>query len=163
MHGFRKVNKSCFFMLLKHHFNVGLEHWTRKAFLGWYSVSVDSTCSVCVGNLKLRPYKSGRHWAFISCGSVCDAVHVVRVAPCQVIWIPESGKCLEIPNPRLWKPESGIPLKSEIRNPSSTDRKLGIQYLESGIHIVESRIQDSLGLPHLYYYMRNFCNLIGLE
>ena len=114
MHGFRKVNKSCFFMLLKHHFNVGLEHWTRKAFLGWYSVSVDSTCSVCVGNLKLRPYKSGRHWAFTSCGSVCDAVHVVRVAPCQVIWIPESGKCLEIPNPRLWKPESGIPLKIEI-------------------------------------------------
>ena len=41
--------------------------------------------------------------------------------------------------------ESGIPLKIEIRNPlSSTNRESGIQYLESGIHSVESRIQDCL-------------------
>ena len=44
--------------------------------------------------------------------------------------------------------ESGIPLKIGIRNPlSSTDRESGIQYLESGIHSVESRIQDCLTSP----------------
>ena len=36
--------------------------------------------------------------------------------------------------------ESGIPLKNAIRNPSSTDKQSGIQYLESRIHRVESRI-----------------------
>ena len=74
-------------------------------------------------------------------------------------WNPES-RTLE---PRIQLKKSEIPLKIEIPNPSSIDRKLGIQYLESGIHIVESRIQDSLGLPHLYYYMRNCCNLIASE
>ena len=33
-----------------------------------------------------------------------------------------------------------IPLTIGIRNPSSTDKEKGIQYLESGIHGVESRI-----------------------
>ena len=32
-----------------------------------------------------------------------------------------------------------------IQNPSSTDKESGIQYLESGIHGVESRIRDCLG------------------
>ena len=41
--------------------------------------------------------------------------------------------------------ESRIPLKIVIRNPSSTDMSV-IQYLESGIHGLESRIQDCLGL-----------------
>ena len=50
-----------------------------------------------------------------------------------------------IRNPRLCNAEStalesGIPLKTAIRNPSSTDKKSGIQHLESGIHGVESRI-----------------------
>ena len=36
--------------------------------------------------------------------------------------------------------ESGIPLTIGIRNPRSTDKKSGIQYQESGIHSVESRI-----------------------
>ena len=64
-------------------------------------------------------------------------------------------------NPRnfcLWNPESwalesgiqlkesGIPLTIGIQNPSSTAlTKTRIQYLESGIHGVESRIQDCLG------------------
>ena len=38
--------------------------------------------------------------------------------------------------------ESRIPLKVGIRNPSSTDK-------QSGIHAVESRIQDCLGLPYM--------------
>ena len=41
--------------------------------------------------------------------------------------------------------ESRIPLTIVIGNPSSTDMSV-IQYLESGIHGLESRIQDCLGL-----------------
>ena len=44
---------------------------------------------------------------------------------------------------------SGIQLKESnnnaIRNPNSTYKNSGFQYLESGIHGVESRIQDCLG------------------
>ena len=54
--------------------------------------------------------------------------------------------------PRLWNPEhtwelkeSGIPITIKIRNPSSTDKETGFQYLESKIHGVESRIQNCLG------------------
>jgi len=141
MHGFRKVNKSCLFMLLKHHFNVGLEHWTREAFLGCYFVSVNSICSVCVGNLKLRPYKSGSHWAFTSWGSVRDAVHVGRVAPCQVIRIPESGKCLGIRNPaKDWNSESEFHWQ-ETWNPVP-----GIRNLHRGIQ--NPRLSTALILLH---------------
>ena len=38
-----------------------------------------------------------------------------------------------------------------IHNPSSTDKKYGIQYLESGIHGVESKIQDCLGYVINYF------------
>ena len=47
-------------------------------------------------------------------------------------WAFESGIQLK---------ESGIPMTIAIRNPSSSKDK------ESGIHGVESRIQDSLGFP----------------
>ena len=57
-------------------------------------------------------------------------------------------------------------LTTEIRNPSSTDKKSGIQYLEPGILIkfesriqvpltqtgiqyMESRIQDCIGFPYM--------------
>ena len=39
----------------------------------------------------------------------------------------------------------GIPPTIGIRNPNSTYKGSEINYLESGIHGVESRIQDSLG------------------
>ena len=52
-------------------------------------------------------------------------------------------------------PESGI-LGFGIRNRAhgnrisfSTAKGSGLQYLESGIHSVESRIQDCLGFPHI--------------
>ena len=62
-------------------------------------------------------------------------------------WNPESGKLLV---------ESGI-LGFGIRNPSKDLNpeskvpltKTGIQYLESVIHGVESRIQDCLGFPYM--------------
>ena len=48
---------------------------------------------------------------------------------------------------RIQLKESGIPLTIGIRNPSSSDKESEIQYLESGIHGVESspesRIQNS--------------------
>ena len=44
--------------------------------------------------------------------------------------------------------KSGIPLTIGIRNPNSTNKESTIQYLESGICSVESRIQDCLGFPY---------------
>ena len=42
----------------------------------------------------------------------------------------------------------GIPNTAQgIRNP--TDRESGIQYFESEIHSLESRIQDCLGFPYM--------------
>ena len=50
-------------------------------------------------------------------------------------------------NPGILDLESKIPRKIEIRNPSSTDKDLesSTEYLELGIHEVESRIQDCIG------------------
>ena len=45
--------------------------------------------------------------------------------------------------------ESGNPLQIGIRNPRSSDKESGIQYLESRIHGVESRIQDFLWFPFI--------------
>ena len=49
--------------------------------------------------------------------------------------------------PESWDLESKIPRKIEIQNPSSTDKDLesSTEYLELGIHGVESRIQDCIG------------------
>ena len=38
---------------------------------------------------------------------------------------------------------------SPFGNPESTELESGIQYPESGIHSVESRIQDSPGFPYM--------------
>ena len=45
--------------------------------------------------------------------------------------------------------ESGNPLQIGIRNPRLSDKESGIQYLESRIHGLESRIQDFLGFPFI--------------
>ena len=47
-----------------------------------------------------------------------------------------------IRNPRLWNPNNDL-----NSNANSTDKESGIQFLESGIHDVESRIQDCPGFP----------------
>ena len=64
------------------------------------------------------------------------------------LWNPESWKFVSW-NREFWAlqsgiqlKESGIPLKIAIRNPSSTDK-------ESGIHGVESRIQDFLTFRYI--------------
>ena len=54
-------------------------------------------------------------------------------------WVLESGMQLK---------KSGIPLTIKMRNPRSTGKESKIQYLESGIHVVEPRIQDGLGFPY---------------
>ena len=51
-------------------------------------------------------------------------------------------------NPDL-SPEIRNPAAIKIRNPSSTDKESIIQYMESRIHSVESRIKDFLGLPYM--------------
>ena len=43
-----------------------------------------------------------------------------------------------------------MPLKIGIRNPNFFDKEFRIQYLESGIHGVESRIQDCLAKIRLF-------------
>ena len=73
-----------------------------------------------------------------------SGIFVVQFAPCKGIRIPESGKFWLVESGIQLK-ESGIPLTIRIQNPTSTVR---IQYLESGIHGVEFRIQDCLGFPY---------------
>ncbi|CAH3120643.1 unnamed protein product [Porites lobata] len=78
--------------------------------------------------------------------------------------IPESVKFLlvECRDPEIFLVESGIlgfGIRNTFqgnRNPSSTDEESGIQYLDcriqhltSGIHSVDSRIQDCLGFPYM--------------
>ena len=72
---------------------------------------------------------------------------------------PESGNILLVESgilglriPKIQLKESGIPITTGIRNPESKfpPTKAGIQYLESGIYHMESRIQDALG----FHYMR---------
>ena len=61
--------------------------------------------------------------------------------------------------------ESGI-LGFGIQNPDSTDKDW-LQYLESGIHCLESRIQDCLTFPymgqkeHLSFMIRYHIDLFG--
>ena len=47
-----------------------------------------------------------------------------------------------------------MPQTIGIQNPSSTDKEYRIQYLESGILGVESRIQDCLGSPDINFFKR---------
>ena len=54
------------------------------------------------------------------------------------MWDPESWAIKSGLQPK----QSRIILTIGIRNPSSTDKESEIWYLESGIHGVESRIQD---------------------
>ena len=73
--------------------------------------------------------------------------HSISIAPCKEIW-----------NPGLWNPEYSS------RNPKSHWRlefriqipltKTGIQYLESGMHGVESKIQDCLGFPYMERFFK---------
>ena len=52
-----------------------------------------------------------------------------------------------------WNPDLSPEIRNsaaiKIRNPSSTDKESRIQYMESRIHSVESRIEDFLGLPYM--------------
>ena len=50
--------------------------------------------------------------------------------------------------------KSKIPLTAGIQNTSSADKESGIQYPESGIDRVASRIQDSIGLPDIVRVMK---------
>ena len=79
----------------------------------------------------------------------------IFAAPCKEIRILESVNCLLIESGILG---FGIRNTAQTRNPESHKRlesriqvplaKTGIQYLESGIHDVESWIQHCLGFPY---------------
>ena len=74
-------------------------------------------------------------------------------------WYPESSENLFLWNRKSRTWESGIQLKksrialtTEIRNQSSTNKESDIYCLESGIHSVESRIQDCLAFPYIMWH-----------
>ena len=75
------------------------------------------------------------------------------IASCKEIQIPGN---FSLWNLESWTLESGIQLKEsgipstiEIPNPSPTEKESRIEYLESGIHGVESRIQTCLGFSYI--------------
>ena len=84
---------------------------------------------------------------------------LLNFAPSKEIRIPESGKFLFVEsgireNQESWVLESGIELRESgipvtigIQNPSSTDKYWNP--VQSGIHGVESRIQDCPGFPYM--------------
>ena len=53
-----------------------------------------------------------------------------------------------------WNPENRF---------DSTDKESGIQYLESGIHSLESTIQDSLELPYMGRFAPLHCTTIEIN
>ena len=73
----------------------------------------------------------------------------------------ETQKKKSLWNPESWVLESGIQIKESgnpitiaIQNSTVLEKNTGIQYLESGIHNVESRIQDCAGLfPNMGWRM----------
>ena len=67
-------------------------------------------------------------------------------ALCNVIRIPESGKCLlgECEILGIQFKVSGISLTIRIRNTSSTDKKSRIQRMESGIHGLEFVVPENI-------------------
>ena len=90
-----------------------------------------------------------------------DKTFKVHINPCKVIRLLESGKFC------LWNPNSTVEFvlveleipdlrirnsAQEIRNPSYTGKESEIQYLESRIHSVESRIQDCLAFPYIMWH-----------
>ena len=80
-------------------------------------------------------------------GSALKLENLKELSGIQEFFIVESrvlGFCIRNP-----APEMRVSLTIGIRNPSSNDRKSGIQYLQSRIHSLESRIQDCLGLIYI--------------
>ena len=89
----------------------------RSRLKGWFTTSHLSKCNWAEGKgFACPPVMS---WGFRNLES----------------WVLESGIQLK---------ESGTLITIVIRNPSSTDKGSRIQHLESGIHGVEYRFQDSL-------------------
>ena len=54
---------------------------------------------------------------------------------------------------RIQLKESETPLMIGIWNSVSTNKECGIEYLESEIHSIKSRIQDCLGFPCMRQYV----------
>lgn len=67
--------------------------------------------------------------------------HIQLFTPWEVIWNQGNSGYW---NPQLWN----LDFILMIGNPSSTDAKSGIQFVESGIQSLESRIQYCLRLPY---------------
>ena len=90
------------------------------------------------------------------------------------VYCMQSGKCLPVKSVILGfgirNTTRGIRnlLTIGIRIPSSTDKESAIHYLESGIHVMKSRIDDCLVFPFMgrlfrpcphvsrYFWIRNF-------
>ena len=78
------------------------------------------------------------------------------IAPYTVIRIPESGKFWNLGSwaveSGIQLMESGIPLHNDLSPESNikcSDKQSVIEYLEDEIHIVEFRIEESIGLLYM--------------
>ena len=140
------------------------KHESEDAFYAnctrWQKATKPSTliqvvCSRIHLMLRFQGTKDGYHppiWGFhgyfkiIRAGFQCKSI--LNLAPCKGIRIPESSKFLLVEwgilDVGIQNTAQGIrnPLMIRIRNPSSTDN-------ESGIHGIESRIQECLGFPYV--------------
>ena len=93
------------------------------------------------GKLKKKP------WSFCAVSSPNVRQSGFRIRRNLCLWNLEPWALESGMQPK----EPGIPLRIETWNPSSTDKGSGIQYLESGIHSLESSPihQDCLGLAYM--------------
>ena len=128
--------------------------------LRWYSTvrGVASSCNKFALQKMKMEEQFGSHWRLCPLNSGCkfwkrSAVYKFQFlyvklihgfAPCKAIRIPESGKFLPMESRvrEIFASGIRIPLTIGIRNPRSTDKN-------SGIHGVEYRIQDCLGLSYM--------------
>ena len=137
----------------------------KRTYLNWVNSRRYSTLENCMPTVDAGPIDCQ---CFVFHGWT---LYGKRLIPCRQLWasvswlrcraliwgIPESGKFFAcgIRNPGLWNPEYSLRnpeshwrLESRIQVPLTNTQ---IQYLESGIHGVESRIPDCLRFPSLVY------------
>ena len=109
-------------------------------------------CVVIPTTLSLRRTYRLNNWGNLSINEMYIPKRHLKATLCKGIRISESRRemyACGIRNPRLWNPDYCSRNPTNDWNPESRIqvplKKTGIQYLQSGIHGVESRIQECLG------------------
>ena len=142
-----------------------LSGWSNTSDIEWSAINVKSTRPLA--SKKERKTKQNKKQV-LDVYTVMDpwiwVCHLRKYATKDFVRDRFSRSSCGIRKPRLWNPEyssrnpeSGYPTNVWIRKLSSSDKKIR-NYLKSGIHNVESRIQDCLGFPYIrrIAYIRSF-------